>query len=349
MKNRQTFSCIALSIALNVFCMNMPCHAISMTPSSGQKVVVNNRVITKVSGKPISVIDLMKKLDLMFYQEHSEHLDSNQARYQFYMAHWQNVLKSMIDRELAYLDAEAQNMPVSPGDVREEIEDIFGPDVLDNLEQAGLTYEEVFNLIKTDILIRRMITYAVNLKAVKSVTPEDIVVEYEQNKEKMSQELFQFRILSVKSSDSQKAQSVADHIQNLVNEQKVSADDLQSRLQADGIVDDKVTVTVSPLFTQKKNEFSPHVYELIAPLEENSCSIASVQKANTRLYYLEKKEQNEAPPLASVEEAIREQLVHKAMLKESELYFARLRKYYDVNPEEIVTNLPQAFKPFELK
>ena len=144
---------------------------------SEPKIIINNRVLATVNGNPISVLDLMKKMDLMFYQQHSELLDSVSMRYQFYMASWKEVLKSMIDRELIMLDAQSQNMPVTSGDVREEIEEIFGPDVLENLDQAGLTYAEVTKLIHSDILIRRMLNYSVNMKALKQVTPEDVVQE----------------------------------------------------------------------------------------------------------------------------------------------------------------------------
>jgi len=346
MKNMQRFYFIVLSF----LAIGMTCYAIQMTPaSSGQKVVVNNRVITKVNGNPISVIDLMKKMDLMFYQAHSEHLDSSQLRYQFYMANWQDVLKSMIDRELVYLDAEAQNMPISPGDVRVEIEDIFGPNVLENLEQAGLTYEEVSKLIRADILIRRMLTYSVNLKAMKSVTPEDIVLEYERDKANMYQQLFHFRIMSVKSSDSAKAQVVADRICELVNHQLLPVDTVEAHLRNEGALDETIAITVSPVFIQKKSEFSPHIYELLHPLQDRQCSLGTMQKGTVRMYYLERKEQQEAPLLSSSEEAIREKLVHKAMIEESDRYFSHLRKHYDLNPDDIVKSLPDSFKPFELK
>ena len=344
------YPCIIFSSIICSIGFAAPMSQVPISSYSSKKVVVNNRVITMVNGNPITVIDLMKKMDLMFYQMHEEYLDSASMRYQFYMANWQEVLKNMIDRELVVLDAESQQMPVSPGDVREEIEEIFGPDVLDNIEDAGLTYTDVTKLIKADILIRRMLSYAVNMKAMKRVTPDVVAKEYENRMQQNQDLLLHYHIISVKSDDAQAANELSLQIKELINEQKMAPGKACAAVKEQGLdADKKISATLTPEFVQKKSEFAPHVYELLSTLAEGVCSDAQGQKGGYRLYYLIKKEEQKPLEFYEVEEPIRQNLIEQAMQEESERYFAHLRKHYDLNPDEILKSLPAYFKPFELK
>src|SRR6202035_4022048 len=63
------------------------------------QILVNNRILAKVNGKAISVIDLMKKLDMLFYRQFPEYTSSMQARFQFYQANWKHVFQELLDKE----------------------------------------------------------------------------------------------------------------------------------------------------------------------------------------------------------------------------------------------------------
>src|SRR5580658_6057552 len=64
------------------------------------KIFVNNRILAKLNGKPISTYDLMKKMDLTFYREYPQYTSSTDARFQFYQMSWRYVLEEMIDKAL---------------------------------------------------------------------------------------------------------------------------------------------------------------------------------------------------------------------------------------------------------
>ncbi len=70
-----------------------------------QKIVIQNSILTQVNGTPISVIDLKKKMDLVFHQNYPQLEDSTAARYQFYQTSWRHVLSEMIDHQLILADA----------------------------------------------------------------------------------------------------------------------------------------------------------------------------------------------------------------------------------------------------
>ncbi|MBA3815063.1 MAG: SurA N-terminal domain-containing protein, partial [Parachlamydiaceae bacterium] len=100
------------------------------------QIVVNNRILAKVNGKAISVMDLMKKMDLLFYRQFPQYISSAQARYQFYQANWKHLLEEIIDKELILADAQDAKIPISAGDVRQEMEVLFGPNIISNLDNT---------------------------------------------------------------------------------------------------------------------------------------------------------------------------------------------------------------------
>src|SRR5205085_3839907 len=98
-------------------------------PEDDKRIIVNNRILAKVNGKALSVYDIMKKMDLLFYRAFPEYTSSTVARFQFYEMNWQAVLRDLIDKELIIADADENKVEVSSGDVRQEMETLFGPNI----------------------------------------------------------------------------------------------------------------------------------------------------------------------------------------------------------------------------
>ena len=110
-----------------------------MGQSRERHVNVNNRILAVVNGKPLSVYDVMKKMDVHFYRQFPEYASSAEARHQFYQAQWKNMLRDLVDKELILADAESAKVEVSAGDVRQEMENMFGPNIIANLDKLGMT------------------------------------------------------------------------------------------------------------------------------------------------------------------------------------------------------------------
>src|SRR5580704_3365582 len=71
-----------------------------------RKIVVNNRILAKVNGKAISVLDIMKKMDMLFYRQYPQYANNAEARQQFYSMYWKTALQECIDKELIMADAQ---------------------------------------------------------------------------------------------------------------------------------------------------------------------------------------------------------------------------------------------------
>jgi hypothetical protein len=73
---------------------------------NGPKIVINNRILGRVNGKPISTYDLMKKMDVSFFRQYPEYASSIEARFQYYEMVWKSALAEMIDKQLILADAQ---------------------------------------------------------------------------------------------------------------------------------------------------------------------------------------------------------------------------------------------------
>src|SRR3989344_4181227 len=86
--------------------------------SAEGKIAIHNTILAKAQGTTISVLDVKKKLDLLFHKNYPHLAQSNQARCQFYEASWRHVLMEMVDHQLILADAAARDVKVTDGEVR---------------------------------------------------------------------------------------------------------------------------------------------------------------------------------------------------------------------------------------
>ncbi|MBS0656601.1 MAG: SurA N-terminal domain-containing protein, partial [Verrucomicrobia bacterium] len=230
-----------------------------------QGISTNNRVLASVNGKVISVIDIMKKMDMVLYQHYPQYLESSELRCQFYQMHWRQMLSDIVDRELVIADAQDKNLLVSSGDVREELEEIFGPNMMLNLDAAGLQLSEAWEIIKADITIRRMLYYQVQSRILPQITPQDVRKRYEQHVAmlKESSDCI-WKAVSIRASQQEQAVVLGSRAHLLLTEEKLPLDALQEKLQEHQQWDDTVVVSISPLYTQKRGEISSTLQELFA-------------------------------------------------------------------------------------
>ena len=91
--------------------------AAPITGHSEPKISINNRILARVNGKPLTTYDLVKKMDLAFYKQYPQYASSNMARFQFYQQGWSYVLDDLITEELILADAKESHIEVSAGDL----------------------------------------------------------------------------------------------------------------------------------------------------------------------------------------------------------------------------------------
>lgn len=311
--------------------------------SDNQQIAVQNSILAKVDGNTISVLDVKKKMDLAFHKNYPQLEHSAQARFQFYESTWRHVLMEMIDHQLLLTEAESKQIPLNDGEVREEMETRFGPNIMITLDKIGLSYDEAWKIVKEEMIVQRMTWWFIHSKAVSQVTPQDIRQAFRIHlKENPAFEELKYRVISVRGEN---AQERANKIHNVLIEQKLSPEFSLTLLQE---IDP--SVQLSSEFSVTDKELSDAHKAALSPLSPGSYSKPIVQKSKAdnklvaRIFYLSEKTNHPAPQFEHLVFNLRNDLIQKAVAQESNAYLEKLRKNHP-----FYENIPKDFHPFSLQ
>lgn len=325
-------------------------ESVPMDWSAPKGMIVNNRVLLKVNGKAISVLDVVRKMDLLFYRQFPDLSTSLVARYQFYTNSWQTVLMTVIDEQLMLADAAEKKIEVTDGDIREEIENLFGPNVVANIDKVGLTFAEARELIKNELIVRKMTGMMVRSKAVNEISPLEIRKRYEAYvKANPVEDEWDYRILSIRSVDPEKGSSVASLAYSLLEAQKAKLEELPKLLEAEGI-----TVSLSERYARKESELSLAYKAILQTVAIGKASPPTMQtvkegEAVTRLFILEEHKTAKQPTLAELEGRITREITEKAIGRHNYAYLTKLRAQYGITEQYISEMIPAGFQPFTVQ
>lgn len=321
------------------------------------QIIVNNRILTKINGKAISVIDIMKKMDLQFYRQFPQYTSSAQARYQFYLANWKHVLSEMIDKELILVDAEESKIEVGAGDVRQEMEEMFGPNIIANLDKAGLTFNEAYKMVSDDIILRRMLYFRVQLKAINQATPQRIRAFYDEvAKDNIRDNEWVFNVVTIRHRDAAKAAETSNLVHQLLAEDKIPLTNLTAKLDELKVLSAKQpTVTISEEFHTNEKELSDVFKKTLVTLTSDTYSVPLMQKSRSdnstvyRIFYLKTMTPGGIIPFQELEAKIKAKLIDDAINVETDAYFKKQRQHFDVQDSQLQEVLDSDFQPFVLK
>lgn len=345
-----SFSIVIASASLNA-------EPILFGKEDSLHIVVNNRILAKVNDKALSVVDVMKKMDVLFYREFPEYTSSLQARYQFYKANWKHVLDELISKELVIADAEENKLPVSNGDIRQEMETLFGPNIITNLDKIGLSYDDAQKIVQGDITIRRMIYVRVHSKAVKKVTPQTVRSAYEEfskNPVNSQPDIWNYQVISIRDKDPTRGAEAANLTYELLNT-KVPLDQLSSKIKENPLFE-KTRVNVSEEYHLEEKNISNAYKEILLKMSPHTYSQPITQKDRVdssdhlfRLFVLKEIERGGVPSFNDMELKIKAKLLDDAVEQETEAYLKKLRTHFHVEEYDKTHTEKELFEPFSLK
>jgi hypothetical protein len=351
-----------IQASLMAVLMGMPGQTPAAAPASlinsgpDQQIVVNNRILAKVNGKAISVIDIMKKMDMTFYKQFPQYANSVQARYQFYMTNWKPVLGEMIDKELILADASEAKITITQGDIRQELEELFGPNIIVNLDKAGLTLDEASQLVLADITIRRMMYFRVHSLALNKVTPQVIRTYYDEvAKDHIRDNEWTYSMVSIRHRNPTKAAELANYAHHLLIDEKVPMTDLAAKVQDPNADPKQPVLTVSEEYHTKEKDLSESFRTILKTLQPDSYTAPIAQKSRAgggsvfRIFYLKSMKEGGVVPFAELEPKIKAKLLDDEVTRESEIYLRKLRKQFNVQETQLKELLSSDFQPFVLK
>jgi len=315
-----------------------------------QELIVNNRILTKVNGKIISVMDVMKKMDVYLSRYYPQHVNSKAARYQFYTASWKDTLNQMIDNELMMADAESREVAVSDGEVRQEIQERFGPNIMSSLSRLSLTYEEARKMVHQDMVVQRMNWLRVTSKALQKVNSQDVKDAYKQFCEhNPAQEEWKYQLLSIRSNNKEMSGELAKKAFELL---QVPGNDLDGVAEQLKSVESLISINVSQEYVVEGKALADSHKQVLASLAVGSFSQPTEQTSRDnsvvyRIFHLKDHSKKELPKFEQVANEIKDALLQKAASEEMASYVTKLRQRFGYDTKSL--DIPSDFEPFILR
>lgn len=312
---------------------------------------MNNRVLAIVNQKPITLLDVVKEMDLIFYKQYPQYASVPELRFQFYTMSWQSALQELVEKELILADAAEVKLEIPGTDLRQEVKEVFGPNVILSLDEAGLTLDETMKMIENDMILRRMMYIRVQSKAIKDVTPSEIRAAYERfcanyhldNK-------WHFQVITIRDPDSYKLKQIASKFEEVVMSESINVEDVNARIKRFSETGVFTSVKVSDPFEQSEEDLSPKYKEILSSLKPGKYSAPQLQESNNvptiKILYLNDIVYDEIPSFAKMSQRLKSELMMQIASRETDEYKKRLRKQYSVTLMDQL--LSSDYEPFAL-
>lgn len=339
-----------------------------------EELIIFNRILTKVNEKTISVIDVVKKMDMFLQKHHPQLIHSKSARFQFYSTQWRDYLTQMIDQELMLADAERLEVKVSDAEVREEILERFGPTIIPTLDQLGLSYDEVKKMVHDEMIVQRMMWFRVNSKALSRINSQDVKKAYRQFCEKNPElEEWEYQVLSIRSSDATLGAVLATKAIEILDSYPLSIHVANSSLPTVEMtptrMHEELNAFTSQFYPSSEGRPSIHLssdltadeksiseaHKLVLktlkpgsfsqPITQTSRDLSTVH----RIFYLKKHSRKQLPPFERMTDRLKDGLLQQAANEENEHYIQKLRERLGYNDLEALNSSLADFHPFSIK
>lgn len=326
-------------------------------PPLSEQLVIQNRILAKVREKTISVVDVMKKMDLFLQHYYPQVMYSPGARFQYYATQWKETLTQMVDQELILADAEQLELKVTDAEVRETLFERFGPNIMQTLDQLGLSYDEAREMIYTEMAVQRMMWYRVNSKALNRIGPQDIKNAYKKYcDEHPALEEWKYQVLSMRAPQENLSAALARKAADLLHQARTDLASVTEILkQETADKENPISISLSSELTADEKSIAASHKEVLKTLTPGAFSppVAQVNRIDHsvvhRIFYLKDHSISKAPVFKKMSDQLKEELLQDAATQESVQYLNKLRLRYGYNEHLMLETLPADFQPFSLR
>lgn len=323
-----------------------------INPSQGMpnepSLMINNRPLAKINGKVISLYDVVKKMDLFLFEYYPDLTPSSVEKYQFYMSRWEATLDDMIHDELILLDAQQKEIKISDGEVREDLEERFGPNIMSNLHKVNYEYEEAREMIRQELTVQQLIGMKVHSKAFQKTTPQTIKNAYEKYLEKNPpEEEWKYQVLSIRGKDEAQCEGVAEKAYNLLEKEGQPIEKLPSMLEETGL-----TVGLSDDYSGGSQKLSKMHFDVIKTLSPYSYSppVSQVSRFDNstvmRIFHLKDVIKKLPESFEQMHDKLKNELLFETSDKEKAAYIQSLKKRFGYQSHNPKFELPENYQPF---
>jgi hypothetical protein len=340
-----------LTLTIYALLGSLPIQAAQIDPLTGReekaKVIVNNRILARINGKVISTYDVMKKMDVLFYRQFPQFTSSAIARYQYYNVNWKSILEELIHKELVLADAAESKIEVSNGDVRQEMENLFGPNIIANLDKVGMTFEEASKIVQGDLMIKRMLGMRVHGKIKQTYE------QFTQDPNNARLTVWKYRVVTIRDRTDKKAQATANHVFQMLLE-GIAMEQLNDKLKERSLAGRNTKVNVSEEIESNEKELSEAYLATLSQMEKGMYSQPSSYKSRVdsvpvyRIFYVTEKIPGGMPSFKEMEGKLKGQILEDIIDQETGAYLDKLRHHFHVREDDLKALVPEDYQPFSL-
>ena len=262
----------------------------------------------------------------------------------------------MIDNELMMADAEKLELKVSDAEVRETVIDRFGPNIMSTLDKIGLTYEEARSMIHSELIVQKMTWYRIHSKALQNVNPQDIKIAYQEYvKKNPPQEKWQYQVLSIRTKEEKIGEELSKKAHARLDELHCPLADVVENIKGEVGDNPDVTITVSEEYNVDEKSLADSHKTALTQMVINSISAPVRQLSRFdqsvvyRIFHLKNHTKVNPPSFAQVADKLKDELLQKAVSKESETYITKIREKFGYDSKSMHENIPTDFQPFSLR
>jgi hypothetical protein len=322
--------------------------------NSSAKLIINNRPLVKIHGKTISVMDVKKKMDIFLHENHPETIDNPLLAHQYYSQSWRTTLQEMINTELILMESEELKYDIPDGDISQELETRFGPNVVQRLDRMSLTLDEAKTLIKEDIISKNMSWYRVWARVHQLVSPETIKKQYEHYLATADREdHWKYQTLTVRGTDRDNTLAISEKI-HLYLQQHPHALFSDAAKNLGNTLPPSVSLSVSGDFDQRSNQLSPEYLAILSRLPITDFSEPFEQKSKSdgstvfRFFQVKNHEKVALKSLDELVPAIRGKLLQEYGQRQMDEYFGKLRKRFCCEDLIVDSLFERSYQPFSI-
>lgn len=311
------------------------------------EIRVKNRILTTVNGQTISVLDVMKQMDVFLNQNYPQYLDSKEMRMQYYTSQWRETLQRMVDEELMLADAESKEIKASDAEVREEIQNRYGPNVRKSLDRLGISYEEARKMVHKEIVVQKIQWLRVTSKVMSNVTNKVVKSEFDQYLTKNPpKELWTYQFLTLRAESVEEALAAAQEVEAMQSGSLASALDAFKEKHPDSLA---VKLTLSSEIQMEEKELSDMNRHVLHKTALSTWSKPVIQKTRdgsevVRIFHVKSHTKQESPLFQTMVAGLKNELLNRHLDKEMNVYIARLHKKF--NFDQTSLDIPPQFEPF---
>lgn len=341
------------------FCLSLTSFATSIAPGSHaliqqNKIAINNAHLAKLNGRVISVIDIVKEMDMYLYIYRKDIFFDPIAKFQFYTHEWRDYLEEQINLELLKLEAEEKKYSISDTEVRQELLERYGVNLIHKLAEAGINYDDAKESMKNEILISRMSWYGYYQKALYSVGPQMIKKAYDEYLEANPQkETWKYQILTIRANDKESFNKTLHAFQMLQADNCPSLSEIKEALTTPKLEIPNVKISITDELVVDSRSIAPHHKSALENMQVLKISDPYIQEGSkeevARIFFLKEHTKDKVPTFKELSDQIKNQLVARLAEREKNAYFTGLRQKRGYHDGGLYLPLPENYEPFVLR